>query len=236
MFYLYYSLHCVKTSSAAQDGGGSFKNRKPIGEVSCCESRMAERIHWWTEKWLECRAFLSIYPSICLATCLSVNFQNCFELRSWCALYILNSKCASRHNGVHFFDIPGSGGSKSARKAVGCRAMWPDERWKIARRCGAKHISKSKSQRHLMFGPLLEAEMSKKCTPLWREAPLEVKIYKAHQGRSTFGNSNHWKNTMFLTLSLLWSSLFFSFLLWLFPPLLFHLSILSEVWLLKFLR
>ena len=25
--------------------------------------------------------------------------------RSWCVLYILTSKCASRHNGVHFFDI-----------------------------------------------------------------------------------------------------------------------------------
>ena len=24
---------------------------------------------------------------------------------SWCALYILTSKCASHHNGVHFFDI-----------------------------------------------------------------------------------------------------------------------------------
>ena len=26
-------------------------------------------------------------------------------LRPWCALHILTSKCASRHNGVHFFDI-----------------------------------------------------------------------------------------------------------------------------------
>ena len=26
---------------------------RPIGEVGCCESRMAERIHWWTERWLE---------------------------------------------------------------------------------------------------------------------------------------------------------------------------------------
>ena len=24
---------------------------------------------------------------------------------AWCGLYILTSKCASRHNGVHFFDI-----------------------------------------------------------------------------------------------------------------------------------
>ena len=41
------------TSSTAQGGGGSFKNRKPIGEIDCCESRMAERIHWLTERWLE---------------------------------------------------------------------------------------------------------------------------------------------------------------------------------------
>ena len=33
------------TSSTAQGGGGSFKNRKPIGEVGCCESRMAEQNH-----------------------------------------------------------------------------------------------------------------------------------------------------------------------------------------------
>ena len=29
-----------------------------------------------------------------------------------------------------------------------------------------------------MLGPLLEVEMSKKCTPLWREAHLEVKSVK----------------------------------------------------------
>ena len=39
-----------------------------------------------------------------------------------------------------------------------------------------------------MFGPLLEVEMSKKCTPLWREAHFEVKTYKAHQRWTTFGS------------------------------------------------
>ena len=39
------SWHILATSSTAQGGGGSFKNRKPIGEVGCCESRMAERSH-----------------------------------------------------------------------------------------------------------------------------------------------------------------------------------------------
>jgi hypothetical protein len=28
----------IFTSSAAQGGGGNFKNRNPIGEVGCCES------------------------------------------------------------------------------------------------------------------------------------------------------------------------------------------------------
>ena len=64
------------------------------------------------------------------------------------------------------------------------------------------------------------------------------------------GAINHWKNTVnrdfstfsracifcLLTLSLFWSSFFCSSLLWLFPPLLIHLSMLSEVWLLNFLR
>ena len=43
---------CLYTSSTAQGGGGSFKNRKPIGEVGCCESGMAKRIHWWIERCL----------------------------------------------------------------------------------------------------------------------------------------------------------------------------------------
>ena len=68
-----------------------------------------------------------------------------------------------------------------------------DHFWKLrcrksARRCGAKHISKSKCTKHLSVGPLLEVEMSKKCTPLWREAHLEVKMYKAHHSRTTFGS------------------------------------------------
>ena len=58
-----------------------------------------------------------------------------------------------------------------------------DDFWKLrcrksARRCGAKHISKSKCTKHYMFAPLLEVQMSKKCTPLWREAHLEVKMLK----------------------------------------------------------
>ena len=61
---------------------------------------------------------------------------------------------------------------------------------KSARRCGAKHISKSKCKKHTRFGPLLEVEMSKKCTPLWREAHFEVNMHKTLHVRATFGRSD----------------------------------------------
>ena len=53
---------------------------------------------------------------------------------------------------------------------------------------GAKHISKSKCTKHQGFGPLLEVQMSKKCTPLWREAHFQVKMYKTPGVRTTFGS------------------------------------------------
>ena len=77
--------------------------------------------------------------------------------------------------------------------AVVARSTFPSENvqstpfsdhfWKLrcrksARRCGAKHISKWKCTKHTILGPLLEVEMSKKRTPLWREAHFEVKTYK----------------------------------------------------------
>ena len=67
-----------------------------------------------------------------------------------------------------------------------------DHFWKLrcrksARRCGAKHISKSKCTKHTIVGPLLEVAMLKKCTPLWREAHFEVTMYKTPHVRATFG-------------------------------------------------
>ena len=109
-------------------------------------------------------------------------------VRTWCVLYILTWKCASRHNGVQFFIVPVAS-------------------WVRTRRFSE---------------------------PTFRPS----------------GATNHWKNTVFrdfptfsricifcpLTLSLL----IFSLLIFLFslplPCSAFHLSILSEVWLLNFLR
>ena len=62
-----------------------------------------------------------------------------------------------------------------------------DRFWKL-RCCSAKHISKSKCTKHTRSGPLLAVAMSKKCTPLCCEAHFEIKMYKAHQLRTTFGS------------------------------------------------
>ena len=109
-------------------------------------------------------------------------------VRTWCVLYILTWKCASRHNGVLFF--------------ISHLASW-----------------------------------------------LRTRRFSEPTFRPS-GDPNHWKNTVFrdfptfsricifflLTLSLL----FFFLLIFLFslplPCFAFHLSILSEVWLLNFLR
>ena len=76
------SLHlaCLGTSNTAfvpvvllKDAAEVSQNRKLIGAVGCCEALMAKWIHWWTERWLECRIFhlsiylLCIYPSIHLS-------------------------------------------------------------------------------------------------------------------------------------------------------------------------
>ena len=72
---------------------------------------------------------------------------------------------------------------------------WSDHFWKLrcrksARRCGAKHILKAKCTKHTNVGPLLEVPMSKKCTPLWREAHFQVKSVKNWRSRTTFGGSD----------------------------------------------
>ena len=142
-------------------------------------------------------------------------------VRAWCVLYILTSKCASSHNGVHFFDISTS---KSGPKLV-CFVLLT---WKRALRHNGVQFFIS----HLPSG-------------------LRTRRFSEPTFRPS-GATNHWKNMVFrdfptfsrtwifflLTLSLLWSSLFYSSLLFslTLPISAFHLSMLSEVWLLNFLR
>ena len=139
--------------------------------------------------------------------------------RMWCVLCILTWKCALCHNGVHFFDIPTS---KSAPRP----------------RCFV-HLDLQ-----MCFAPQRRAIVPLLSGQLAPHPPFSEPTFRPS------GATNHWKNTVFrdfptfsricifflLTLSLL---LFF-LLIFLFslplPCSAFHLSILSEVWLLNFLR
>ena len=92
-------LRLSTTSSTAQGGGGSFKNRKPIGEIGCCDSGMAERIHWWTERCLRSPLFLSLSLTIYLPTYLSSMY-----LSSYLSIYLslsLSSNCLSIYLSVY---------------------------------------------------------------------------------------------------------------------------------------
>ena len=81
--------------------------------------------------------------------------------------------------------IWGSGGSKSRlAKAAGAEPAGQMRDEKV-------HAVVARSTfrtKHTRSGPLLEVEMLKKCTPLWREAHFQVKMYKTHQVRTTFGS------------------------------------------------
>ena len=106
-FRILYCWIYIITSSTAQGGGGSFKNRKPIGKVGSCESGMAERSHWWIERWLRSPLFLSlsltiylptylsisIYLSVCLSIYLSLSLSSVY-LSSW-------STCLSVHLSIY---------------------------------------------------------------------------------------------------------------------------------------
>ena len=85
-----------------------------------------------------------------------------------------------------------SGQSKSRPvKAAGAEVRCSAEKAKIARRCGETHILKSKCTKHVRFGALFEVEMSKNCTPLWRNAHFASQNVTKHlMSRSTFWSSD----------------------------------------------
>ena len=153
---------------------------------------------------------------------------------------VLTSKCASRHNSVHFFDM-------STSKSGLC-TFWLGH---VLRATTARTFSTSTWQLpkvlqewcvcfvhfdfEMCFAPQRCALFS---SLIWPDgsAPAALGAYFSTL-RSYKSYSNHWKNTVngdfstfsrtcifsLLTLSLLWSSLFFSSLLWLTSHLCFSI-------------
>ena len=113
-------------------------------------------------------------------------------VRSWCVLYILTSKCASRHNGVQFFI------SHLAR-------------WLRTRRFSEPTFRPSGATNH------------------WKKHSVSRLSY-------LFAHLHLLASDSFSSSDLLSSTLLFSLTLPISAFIAFHLSILSEVWLLNFLR
>ena len=155
-------------------------------------------------------------------------------VRTWCVLYILTWKCASRHNGVHFFDIATS---KSGPDLV-CFVHFDLEMcFAPQRRALVRHRNCQKWSEHVVFcafwlGHVLRATTACNFSSLiWPDGsapaalasllfdPLEPQIIGKHSVSrlSTFSRTCIF---FLLTLSLLWSSLFCSSL--------FYTSLLSD--------
>ena len=126
------------------------------------------------------------------------------------AKHISKSKCTKHHSRttfgscdvekVHAVVARSTFPSQNVQNTPGPDHFWQLRCRKSARRCGAKHISKRKCTKHYMFAPLLEVQMSKKCTPMWRKAHFEVKMYKTLGVRTTFGGSDVASPLRFTTL------------------------------------
>ena len=254
-------------------------------EMCFAPQRRALFQHPNLQKWREHVVFCTFWLRNVLratTTCTFSTSEPPKVARTCGVLYILTWKCASRHNGVHFFDITTS---KSGPTMV-CFVLFDLEMcFAPQRRALFRHHNFQKWSDNGVFctfwlGNVLRATTA--CTFSTSQLPkavrswgvfyiLTCKCASRHNGVQFFishlaswlrtrrfseptfrpsGAPNHWKNTVFrdfptfsrisifflLTLSLL---LFF-LLIFLFslplPCSAFHLSILSEVWLLNFLR
>ena len=171
-------------------------------------------------------------------------------VRSWCVLYILTWKCASRHNGVHFFDIATSKSGLTLRCFVHvdfeiCFAP--------QRRALFKHLNFQKWCEAGVFYAFWLANVLRATTAcnfsslIWPDGSAPVALASLLFdppepqiiGKTVFRDFPTFSRTC-IFFPLTFSLLLFFLLIFLFslplPCSAFHLSILSEVWLLNFLR
>ena len=165
-------------------------------------------------------------------------------VREWCVLYILTSKCASRHNGVHFFDVSTS---KSGPRMV-CFVHFHFEMcFAPQRRALFRHLKIQNCSETQVFCTFSLGNVLRATTACNFSSHLASWLRARRFSEPTFrpsGAPNHWKNAVFrdfptfsriciFFLLTLFSSLIFSLLIFLFslplPCSAFHLSILSEV-------
>ena len=163
-------------------------------------------------------------------------------VRTWCVLYILTSKCASRHNGVHFFESRHLSLQKWSDIGVFCTFSLGN----VLRATTACTFSTSQLPK-VVRGWCVLYILTWKCASRHNGVQffishlaswLRTRRFSEPTFRPT-GATNHWNNTVFRdfpTFSRI--CIFFLLVLSLLTLLTsaFQLSILSEVSLLNFLR
>ena len=80
-------------------------------------------------------------------------------------------------------------GSQDVKKHLRFGTLWEVE---MSKKCMARSTFPNQNVQNPMLGALLEAQMSKKCTQLWREAHFEVNMYKTHTILGTFFEVRMW--------------------------------------------
>ena len=236
------------------------------------------------QKWSDSGVFCTFWLRnvLCVTTaCTFSTSQLPKVVREWCVLYILTSKCASRHNGVHFFDISTS---KSGPRMLCFCTFWlphvlrattactfsTSQLPKVVRTWCALYILSIFWIRNVLrattASPFSTSQLPKVLCSWCVLYILTWKCASRHNGVQFFishlaswlrtrrfseptfrpsGAPNHRKNTVFRDFPT-FSRICIFFLLTPFcliflfslplPCSAFHLSILSEVWLLNFLR
>ena len=119
-------------------------------------------------------------------------------VRRWCVLYILTLKCASRHNGVHFFDIS----TAKSGPTMGCfvhfdfEMCFAPQRRALFRHCNCQKWSDAGVFCTFWLRNVLRATTACNFSSLiWRAGSAPAAL--ASPTFRPSGATNHWKNTVF---------------------------------------
>ena len=136
----------------------------------------------WSEPGVLCRFWLGNVLRATTACTFSTS-QLPKVVRTWCVLYILTWKCASRHNGVHFFD---TFSTSEPPKVVRDRQFLTPLTWKCASRHNGVHffdIATSKSGPELRCFVHFDLEM---CFAPQRRALFRHRNFQKWSGPEVF--------------------------------------------------
>ena len=175
---------------------GEIKNCTLLWRKARFQVKMYKTPHGWSALWSS--GVEKLHAAVAKSTFWSQNVKNWLEGPGALVEVLMSQK-------LHAAVAKSTFSSQNVQNT-----SWPErflKFWcrKIRRRCGEKHILKSKCTKHLMAGALFEVLMSKNCTPLWRKAHFEVKMYKTPHGRSTFWSSDVKKLHAAVAKSTFWS-------------------------------